>query len=79
MKDKTIKKFENFEEIKDITSTFYFLYNVKGYSNKEFEFLKSLNLTDEQYSKLSEMFSDYGDYKYEDGIWAGQYSMRDPY
>lgn len=60
-----IKKInEDFEN--DLESTFYFLNYIKN-SKENIDFLKSLNLTKEQYIKLSEIFEDYGDEKYQDG------------
>lgn len=65
-----IKKInEDFEN--DLESTFYFLKDIKpfkkGRENENIDFLKSLNLTYDQYVKLAEIMEKYGEVKYSDG------------
>ena len=61
MKNKIEKKFEI-----SVEDRFYFLRDLP-YVKEPIEFLKSLNLTDEQYSKLSEIIEEYGSEKYSEG------------
>lgn len=66
-----IKKIdENFDEL-DLNSLFYMLNSIKPFLKDKnidyIEFLKSLNLTKEQYIKISEIIDEYGSVKYDDG------------
>lgn len=69
------------KKITDVNSTFYFLNYVKLSSSPSeyFDFLKSLNLTQEQYSKLAEIIEDYASERYTEGRFDGIESMQDPY
>ena len=83
-----IKKVNELNEI-HLESLFYFLNNVSMSSSPTvyFEFLKSLNLSDDQYSKLAEIMEDFGRERYSDGRQDGiecplslkLQSMQDPY
>lgn len=54
-----------------IESLFYFLNSIKPVNNltqpNNIEFIKSLNLTYDQYIKLEEIMSDYARERYDDG------------
>ena len=52
-----------------VENRFYFLKDL-SYVKEPIEFLKSLNLTDEQYSKLSEIIEEYGTERYSEGEFA---------
>lgn len=75
-----IKKVNELNEI-HLESLFYFLNNVSMSSSptEYFEFLKLLNLSDDQYSKLAEIMEDFGRERYGDGRQDGIESMQDPY
>jgi len=63
-----IKKItEDFEN--DLETTFYFLNSVSLSSSpvEYINFLKSLNLTSEQYVKIAEIMENFGSERYEDG------------
>ena len=49
-----------------VEDRFYFLRDLQ-YVKEPIEFLKSLNLTDDQYSKLSEIIDEYGTERYSEG------------
>jgi Spy/CpxP family protein refolding chaperone len=61
-----MKYLKKINESVDINSYFHYLVHSGGHSkwqekfNNGVEFLKSLNLTDEQYKKLGELFEEYG-------------------
>lgn len=63
-----IKRVNEKEEI-NIESLFYFLGAIKPYDKPydHINFLKSLNLTYEQYIKLEEIMTDYARERYDDG------------
>jgi hypothetical protein len=67
-------KIKKIEEKINLESTFYFLNELKPYSkdkpNTHIEFLKSLNLTYEQYVKIAEMMEEYGNSRFEDGLFT---------
>lgn len=69
MKNKKITVSETSEV--HIESLFYFLNSIKPVNNltqpNNIEFLKSLNLTYDQYIKLEEIMSDYAKERYDDG------------
>ena len=52
-----------------VENRFYFLKDL-SYVKEPIEFLKSLNLTDDQYSKLSEIIEEYGTERYSEGEFA---------
>lgn len=58
---KVVEKFEI-----TVEDRFYYLRDLP-YVKEPIEFLKSLNLTDDQYSKLSEILEEYGTEKYSEG------------
>lgn len=55
-------------DIEYFDSYFYFLKSLEN-SKESIEFLKSLDLTEEQYSKLSEIMEDYARERYDDGCY----------
>ena len=61
-------KIRNIEEY--FPHLFYFLND--NQHQKEYEYLKSLNLTYEQYVNLAEIIEDYSRERYDDGHMAGQ-------
>ena len=69
------------EDKLNLDSLFYFLNELPlSKSPKEsIEFIKQLNLTQDQYSKLAEIMEDYARERYYDGRQDGVSSMQDPY
>lgn len=69
-----IKKIAEKIEI-SVEDRFYFLKDL-SYVKEPIKFLKSLNLTDDQYSKLSEIIDEYGTERYREGEFD-EYSRND--
>lgn len=64
-----IKKINENSELDSLESKFNFLndFGKNPIVQKYIDFLKSLNLTEEQYSKIAEIMDFYGSNKYDDG------------
>lgn len=68
-----IKKVNEKDEI-NLESTFYFLNDIKPFSKGDespIEFIKSLNLSYDQYVRLAEIMEEYGNVRFEDGALPG--------
>jgi len=69
MKHLKVYESQNIEYFESFDSIFYFLKFAHSHVNGQqaIEFLKTLNLTYEQYSKLAEIMEDYGQEQYDEG------------
>jgi hypothetical protein len=63
---------EDFEDY-EFENLFRMLFDIEYGTNKNsIEFLKSLNLTNEQYERLADIILEYGSNQYRDGVSDGQ-------